>query len=57
MSGKTASPLTPDVSYQQGKNESVDRALRACINAAVLQLVRSIPAAADTAATAPAAPR
>jgi curli biogenesis system outer membrane secretion channel CsgG len=47
MSGRTASPLIPDVSYQQANNDSVDGALRACINAAVLQLVRSIPAAAD----------
>ncbi len=49
MKGKMASPLAPDVNYQQGNNENVDRALRACINAAVLQLVRSVPLASDNA--------
>ena len=45
MKNKIASPLTPDVSYQDNKTESIDRALRACINTAVLQLVRSVPVA------------
>lgn len=36
---RSASPMTPDVNYQTSRKESIDRALRACINAAVLQLI------------------
>jgi curli biogenesis system outer membrane secretion channel CsgG len=44
LSGNPANPLAPDASYQASPNEGLDRALRACINAAVLQLVKSVPA-------------
>jgi curli biogenesis system outer membrane secretion channel CsgG len=49
LHGRSANPLTPDVNYQGSSNESVDRALRACINTAVLQLVRTVPAAGSAA--------
>ncbi|HEY2779172.1 MAG TPA: CsgG/HfaB family protein [Steroidobacteraceae bacterium] len=42
MSGHTVSPLTPDVSYQTSHKESVDKALRACIETAVLALIKRV---------------
>jgi hypothetical protein len=42
MSGHTTSPLTPDVSYQQSHKESVDKALRACIETSVLTLIKRV---------------
>lgn len=47
MTGHTASPLTPDVSYQQSHKESVDKALRACIETAVLALIKRVNLAAN----------
>jgi hypothetical protein len=47
MTGHTASPLTPDVSYQQSHKESVDKALRACIETAVLALIKRVDLAAN----------
>ncbi|MDE2349094.1 MAG: hypothetical protein KGL92_11390, partial [Gammaproteobacteria bacterium] len=41
---RSASPLTPDVNYQSTRKESIDRALRACINAAVLALINRLGA-------------
>src|SRR5580658_3875446 len=35
MSGHSANPLTPDVNYQSSRKESIDKALRACIETAV----------------------
>ena len=40
MRGKVANPLTPDVSYQTSHQEGVDKALRACIESAVLALIK-----------------
>ncbi len=42
LHGGTASPLTPDVNYQSSHKEGVDRALRACIEASVLALIKRI---------------
>jgi curli biogenesis system outer membrane secretion channel CsgG len=42
MSGHTVSPLTPDVNYQTSHKESVDKALRACIETAVLALIKRV---------------
>jgi curli biogenesis system outer membrane secretion channel CsgG len=47
MSGRTASPLTPDVSYQQSHKESVDKALRACIETSVLALIKRVDLSAN----------
>lgn len=40
MRGRIANPLTPDVSYQTSHQEGVDKALRACIESAVLALIK-----------------
>jgi curli biogenesis system outer membrane secretion channel CsgG len=42
MSGRSANPLTPDVNYQSAHKESVDKALRACIETAVLALIKRV---------------
>jgi curli biogenesis system outer membrane secretion channel CsgG len=42
MSGHTASPLTPNVNYQSSHQESVDKALRACIETSVLTLIKRV---------------
>lgn len=43
MMGKRANPLTPDVNYQGARKEGVDKALRSCIEAAVLELIKRLP--------------
>src|SRR5262249_54818848 len=45
MMGKTASPLTPDVNLQTSRKEGVDKALRSCVEASVLELIKRLPAA------------
>ena len=42
MRGKSASALTPDVQLQTAHKESVDKALRACIETAVLGLIQRV---------------
>jgi curli biogenesis system outer membrane secretion channel CsgG len=42
MSGHSASPMTPDVNYQASHRESVDKALRSCIETAVLALIKRV---------------
>jgi curli biogenesis system outer membrane secretion channel CsgG len=42
MRGHSANPLTPDVNYQSAHKESVDKALRACIETAVLALIKRV---------------
>ena len=46
MMGKSVSPLTPDVNYQSARKEGVEKALRSCIEAAVLELIKRLPASA-----------
>jgi curli biogenesis system outer membrane secretion channel CsgG len=50
MSGHSLNPLTPDVNYQGAHKESLDKALRACIETSVLELIKRVDLAADTAA-------
>jgi curli biogenesis system outer membrane secretion channel CsgG len=40
--GRTVSPLTPDVEHQSTRKESVDTALRQCIELAVLELSKRL---------------
>jgi curli biogenesis system outer membrane secretion channel CsgG len=47
LTGRSASPLTPDVNYQSTHKESLDRALRACIENAVYELARRVDLPAD----------
>jgi curli biogenesis system outer membrane secretion channel CsgG len=47
MRGKSASALTPDVSLQTSHKESVDKALRACIETAVLGLIQRVELSAS----------
>lgn len=42
MRGRVANPLTPDVNYQSSHKESVDKALRSCIEASVLALIKRV---------------
>jgi curli biogenesis system outer membrane secretion channel CsgG len=42
LTGHTASPLTPDVNYQSSHQESVDKALRACIETSVMALIKRV---------------
>ena len=49
MMGKSVSPLTPDVNLQTSRKESVDKALRSCIEASVLELIKRLPATATAA--------
>jgi curli biogenesis system outer membrane secretion channel CsgG len=51
MHGHAVNPLTPDVNYQGSHQESVDRALRACIEASVLEIVKRVNPAALGSAT------
>jgi hypothetical protein len=51
MHGRNANPLVPDVNYQSSHKDSVDRALRACIEASVLELAKRIDV--NSAAAAP----
>lgn len=53
MHGRNVSPLTPDVNYQSSHKDGVEHALRACIEAAVLELAKRIDANAATAAPTP----
>jgi curli biogenesis system outer membrane secretion channel CsgG len=50
MRGHIANPLTPDVNYQSSQKEGVDQALRACIESAVLELIKRVDLGADTGA-------
>jgi curli biogenesis system outer membrane secretion channel CsgG len=50
LSGRSASPLTPDVNYQTAHKESVDKALRACIETSVLALIKRVDLTAGAAA-------
>jgi hypothetical protein len=51
MHGRNVNPLVPDVNYQSSHKDGVDRALRACIEAAVLELAKRVDS--NTAAAAP----
>ena len=42
LRGRVANPLTPDVNYQSSHQESVDKALRACIEASVMALIKRV---------------
>jgi curli biogenesis system outer membrane secretion channel CsgG len=42
ISGRSANPLTPDVQLQTSHKESVDKALRSCIESAVLALIQRV---------------
>jgi curli biogenesis system outer membrane secretion channel CsgG len=42
LRGRVANPLTPDVNYQASHQESVDKALRACIESSVLALIKRV---------------
>ena len=57
MHGRQGSPLMPDLGVQNSHKDSVDHALRACIEAAVLELAKRMDANASppapTAAPAP----
>jgi curli biogenesis system outer membrane secretion channel CsgG len=50
LSGHSASPLTPDVNLQTAHKESVDKALRACIETAVLALIKRTALPGDAVA-------
>lgn len=50
MSGHSSSPLTPDVNYQSAHKESVDKALRACIETSVLALIKRVDLGGDATA-------
>lgn len=50
MHGHTANPLTPDLNYQSSHKDSVDHALRACIEASVLELAKRMEQSAAAAA-------
>jgi curli biogenesis system outer membrane secretion channel CsgG len=42
MGGHSASPMTPDVNYQSSHKESIDKALRSCIETSVLELIKRV---------------
>ena len=42
MAGKDVNPLTPDVNYQAAHTDPTDAALRACIEAAVFELIKRV---------------
>jgi curli biogenesis system outer membrane secretion channel CsgG len=50
MKGRTASPLTPDLSTQSSQREGVDKVVRAAIETAVLQLIKRLDLSTDTVA-------
>lgn len=45
LMGKSVSPMTPDVNVSSAHKEGVDKALRACIDASVMELIKRLPAA------------
>jgi curli biogenesis system outer membrane secretion channel CsgG len=47
MRGRIANPLTPDVHYQGSHKESVDKALRSCIETSVLALIKRVNVTAN----------
>jgi curli biogenesis system outer membrane secretion channel CsgG len=47
MSGRSINPLTPDVNLQSSHKEAVDKALRACIETAVLALIKHVDMSAN----------
>jgi curli biogenesis system outer membrane secretion channel CsgG len=47
MRGHSANPLTPDVQLQSSHKESVDKALRSCIESAVLALIQRVSLSAS----------
>jgi curli production assembly/transport component CsgG len=49
MRGRQVSPFVPDVNVQNSHKESVNQALRACLEAAVLELVRRVSASTPAA--------
>lgn len=49
MSGRSTSPLTPDVNVQHSQREGVDKVVRAAIETAVLELVKRVDLSADDA--------
>lgn len=53
MHGRTANPLTPDVNYQSSHKDSVNEALRACIEASILELVKRVEANSAAASASP----
>jgi curli biogenesis system outer membrane secretion channel CsgG len=50
LRGRVANPLTPDVNYQSSHQESVDKALRACIESSILALIKRVDLASSTPA-------
>jgi curli biogenesis system outer membrane secretion channel CsgG len=50
LRGRVANPLTPDVNYQSSHQESVDKALRDCIEASVLALIKRVNLGGGTSA-------
>ena len=48
MNGRTANPMTPDVNYQSSHKESIDKALRACIETSVLALIKRVDLSANS---------
>jgi curli biogenesis system outer membrane secretion channel CsgG len=52
LRGGVANPLTPDVNYQSTHQESVDKALRACIETSVLALIKRVDPKPSTASAA-----
>jgi len=42
MHGRSANPLTPDVNYQSSHRDSVDKALRECIETSVFELAKRL---------------
>jgi hypothetical protein len=47
MNGRSANPMIPDVNYQSSHKESVDKALRACIETSVLALIKRVDLSAN----------
>jgi curli biogenesis system outer membrane secretion channel CsgG len=47
LRGRASNPLTPDVNYQSSHKESVDKALRSCIEASVLALIKRVNVSAN----------
>jgi curli biogenesis system outer membrane secretion channel CsgG len=49
MHGRSANPLTPDINYQSTHKDSVSRALRTCVEAAVLELAKRMESSSAAA--------
>jgi curli biogenesis system outer membrane secretion channel CsgG len=47
--GKSVNPMTPDVNYQASHKQGVDKALRSCIEASILELIKRLPASTEAA--------